>query len=102
MSEGFKDVDECEYSCMSEPVCPYCGFKQGDGVYCEAVEVNIEEIKGIFARLKQIESVHLKEIEWYEKGKKLEISDAIIDEFRFCGMCNRDFILTGEYKRGER
>lgn len=64
------------------------------------MKVNIEELKGILTRLRQIESVELDEIEWYEDEKKLEISELCIREFRFCGMCNRDFISTCEYQRG--
>lgn len=64
------------------------------------MKVNIEEIRGILFRLSQIESVELPEIEWYENDEKLEISESCIREFRFCGMCNRDFISTGEYRLG--
>ena len=63
--------------------------------------VNIEEIKGIDLRIKQINSVDLADIEFMENGKKLDIPKSLINEFKFMGLCNHSFINMGIYLEDE-
>jgi len=62
------------------------------------MRVNIEHVRKIQAERMKINKSHLKDIEWYENGKKIEISPKKIEEFRFIGLNNLDFILSGFYK----
>lgn len=59
--------------------------------------VNIEDIIKNIEFRKEINSVELKDIEFHENGKKIEISEKIVDDFSFIGLNNIDFIATGFY-----
>jgi hypothetical protein len=57
------------------------------------MRVDVEYAKHLRAELKKINAVPLDEIEWYENGKKLEIEKDLIEEWKFTGLNNVDFIL---------
>ena len=61
--------------------------------------IDIEHVLKIQAERFRINSLNLKEIEWYEDGKKVEISPELIEEFKFTGLCNTDFITTESFKK---
>lgn len=63
------------------------------------MKINIEEIHQMLARRREINSVRLEDIEWYENGVKLSIDKQLIDRYRFIGMTNMDFIATDFYKQ---
>jgi len=62
------------------------------------MRVDIEHVLKIQAERFRINTLNLKEIEWYENGKKVEISPELIEEFLFTGLCNTDFIISEYYK----
>lgn len=64
------------------------------------MKVTVEYIRWLQTQRTKINSVPLDEIEFYENGKPLIISSKIIDDFKFVGLVNTDFILTGHYKTG--
>ena len=70
------------------------------------MRVDIEYIKHIQKERARINKVELEDIEFFEGGEKVDISQKIIDDFKFCGLNNTDFILTdyykGDYYRGAK
>lgn len=64
------------------------------------MKVDIEHIKYLKSEFKKINKVPLEKIEFYEKSKLLKIDKSLIEEFKFVGLNNVDFILTEYYKYG--
>jgi hypothetical protein len=62
------------------------------------MRVDIEHVRKIQAERMKINKEDLENIEWYEDGKKLEISPKVIKDFLFTGLNNTDFILSNCYK----
>lgn len=61
------------------------------------MKVNIEHIKYLKSELMKINKVPLEKIEFYEKDKLLKIDKSLIEEFKFVGLTNVDFIMTDFY-----
>lgn len=64
------------------------------------MKVNVEEVKAIYERLDEINSVKLDDIEWYKGGKKIEIDADILRKYKWYGLPNSFFIRDGDYKDG--
>ena len=64
------------------------------------MRVNIEEIAGIMARLNDINMQQLEDVELFEGGKKIDVDNKLIEDFRFTGLSNKDFISSGFYLHG--
>lgn len=56
------------------------------------MQIAVEEVLAIRARLCEIESPDLKDIEWTVNGEIVTPTEKQIDDWRFTGLCNRDFI----------
>lgn len=56
------------------------------------MKINIEEILEAQARRGEINSTDIKEIEWYLDGVKLSIPAETLEEWRFTGLSNTDFV----------
>ena len=65
----------------------------------ECMKIDIEEIKHLQARLHQINDSRLEDIDFYENGVKLDISDKVRKEWSYIGLNNMDFINLQFYKR---
>lgn len=63
--------------------------------------VDIDNLKVIKGYLKQINNTPFEDIVWYENSEKLEFSKEYLDNWKFIGLNNCDFIITGYYK-GEK
>jgi len=61
------------------------------------MKINLEEVRKNLAQQKKWNSVLLSEIEFYERGVKLDIPKELVDEFEFTGLNNIDFISTKFY-----
>lgn len=57
------------------------------------MRVDIERAKAIQKERMEINSVELEELEIYKNGKRVSIDDGVIEEFKFTGLNNMDFIL---------
>lgn len=57
------------------------------------MKVTIEEILEMQKRRSEINSFDIKDIEWYENGVKVEVPNEYLDEWRFTGLSNTDFIF---------
>ena len=66
------------------------------------MKVNIEDIRKNIEFRKEINSVELTDIDFYENGKKIEVSEKVIDDFRFTGLNNIDFIDIEFYLTEEK
>jgi hypothetical protein len=65
------------------------------------MKVKISEILELKRRMIDINMEILEDIEFLDdNGNKLEIDKNIIDEFKFTGLNNMDFISSGFYKEG--
>lgn len=63
--------------------------------------VKISEITAITNRLREINSVNLSDIIFVDdSGNTIEIEKEYIDEFKFIGLNNVDFITSEFYKKG--
>lgn len=60
--------------------------------------VKVEYVKWLKDELRKINDCPLDEITWIENEKLAEIDAETLDEFRFCGLSNVDFITTGAYQ----
>lgn len=65
------------------------------------MQVKISEILQLRNRLREINQPDLREIDFLDDdGNKIEIDKKILEDFRFIGLSNCDFIDTGFYKTG--
>lgn len=62
------------------------------------MKINIEEILELQDRRAKINNALLSEIEFYENGIKIEIDPEVLEEWKFIGLNNTDFIITDAYK----
>ena len=62
------------------------------------MKIAVEYIKWLQEERSKINKVSLDKMEFYENGMKVDIDKTIIDDFKFTGLVNIDFILSGFYK----
>lgn len=56
------------------------------------MRVLVAEVISIMERLEEINNTPLSDIEWIYAGKVLPISEDVIEEWRFMGLSNKDFV----------
>ena len=65
------------------------------------MKIEISEIEKLTERLREINRLNLQDIQWIdENGKISSISPELIDEFKFTGLNNVDFIMSGFFRWG--
>lgn len=57
------------------------------------MRIDVEEVRKLHARMKEINSVPLEEIEWFENGKKIDVDSEIISDWKFMGLTNFYFAV---------
>ncbi len=60
--------------------------------------INVEDIQAAWEVLAKFNRLDLHEVELHQNDQVLDISPEIIDRFKFTGLSNKDFILTGFYE----
>lgn len=60
--------------------------------------VDVEDVLRIDKERRKINRISLEDIEWYENGVKLDISNEVLENFRFTALSNMDFIIFNVYK----
>lgn len=55
--------------------------------------VDVETVMRIYEERRAINSIPLEEVEWYKDGKPMEIRPGAVEDFKFTGLSNTDFIL---------
>ncbi len=63
--------------------------------------IAVEYIKWLQQERANINHIDLEDIEFYENGMKLEIPKEVLDNFKFIGLNNIDFIWSDFYKKKE-
>jgi hypothetical protein len=61
------------------------------------MQIAVEYIRWLVEERAKINRVPLESIEFFENGMKLDISPEVLEEWRFVGLNNIDFITTNEY-----
>ena len=64
------------------------------------MKIAIEYIHWLQSERLKINKIPLDEIEFYENSIKVVIDKAKIEDFKFIGLTNMDFILSNFYKTG--
>ena len=64
------------------------------------MEININEVRNLRKRLREINSLDLEKCKFIENGKEIKVPKEIIKQFKFIGLNNADFIMTNFYKKG--
>jgi len=62
------------------------------------MNVNVEEIYKIKRRLAEINLEQLEDITFYANGCSVQVTQEMIDEWKYLGLNNTDFIMTEFYK----
>jgi len=77
------------------------GSKPLRGTQGVKMKVDIEDIDELNRKRKEFNDIPIEDIEFYEKGVKIDIPKEVIDEWRFIGLINTDFVQDRywEYKR---
>lgn len=55
------------------------------------VRIDVEEIKALQRRRREINDIEIDDIDFYSGGKKVVIPKSSIEEWRFVGLNNIDF-----------
>lgn len=56
------------------------------------MQVHIEKVLDLKRQLREINSVPIKEIIWLKNGSKIEYLQQDLEDFRFTGLNNTDFV----------
>jgi hypothetical protein len=62
------------------------------------MRIDVEYVRWLRAELAAINNTDLFAIEFYEEGSKIVIADQVLNEWKFVGFNNADFIMNGTYK----
>ncbi len=80
-------------------VCISClVYADSKGVKMGKQRVDLEEVERLEARRKEINDIPFEELEVFHKGKKVEYSEEIIEEWKYMGMSH--FCLINFYGDG--
>lgn len=60
--------------------------------------VDINYLRYLNEQRQAINQTPLQDIVWVENGQQIEASDKLIEDFKFTGLSNVDFILSGYYE----
>jgi len=66
------------------------------------MRVDVERIRELRKELRAINKLELKDIEFYEKGEKLEIPPEVLREWEFIGLNNTDFVEVEFWKEADK
>jgi hypothetical protein len=58
----------------------------------EKRRVDVEHIRSLRAQLRAVNNLDLDQIEFYENGKPLKVQPEAIEDWKFTGLNNADFI----------
>ena len=56
------------------------------------MRIDIEHAREVLRQYREINSLAFKDIQWYEKGARLELSDELIEEYKFTGLSPIRFV----------
>jgi hypothetical protein len=59
--------------------------------------INIEDVEKLLEERRKINIIPFENIEWYKNGKKLILNPKILEEYKFMGLNNTDFVRFKVY-----
>lgn len=59
------------------------------------MKVNIEDVLKMQEFRNSINHANIDDIEWYQDGKKVSVDKELLEEWKFIGLNNTDFITMG-------
>lgn len=62
------------------------------------IAVSVEYIRALQEQRANINRLNLRDMEFYENGKKLDIPEKVLSDFELMGLNNIDFIWSDFYK----
>lgn len=62
------------------------------------VNIEIEEVQRIFARLQEIDAIPFSEVNWLKDGKPLVLSPDLLEDFKHTGLTNCAFVELRLYE----
>ena len=62
------------------------------------MKIDVGYVRRLREELDFINKLNLQQIEWYENGQKVEIDPKVLEEFKFVGLSNENFITMEFYK----
>jgi hypothetical protein len=65
------------------------------------VRIDVEKVQRMCAERCEINVLDIRDIEVYENGKLLNISDKVKEDFEFTGLSNVDFISSRYFEKKE-
>jgi hypothetical protein len=65
----------------------------------DKVKVDIEEVRRLTARIKEINQIPFYDIEWVDGDKTLQIPAEVREDWKFCGLSNVTFLECVDYKK---
>lgn len=65
------------------------------------MRVDLETVRLYLSWRRLINQTPLEDIEWYEDGKRVLPRPGVIEDFKYTGLCNVDFIASDWYKETE-
>ena len=73
----------------------------GQPVVSGRFQIRVSEILDIAKRQREINGMELTEIDFLdENGNIIKVDEKIVEDFRFCGLNNTDFITSKFYLKG--
>jgi len=60
----------------------------------DRTRVDMEEVLALKARLGEINGFLLEQIDWHANGKPVNVPPRVLDDFKFTGLSNADFVTT--------
>lgn len=60
--------------------------------------VFVEDLRELYGKIQAINQTPLEDIVWMKNGQLIEASNKLVEDFKFTGLSNVDFILSGYYE----
>lgn len=62
--------------------------------------IDIDEVRQLVKRLKEINEMNLQDCEFVENGVPVDVTQTVRSEFKYNGLLNQDFVTMGLYRKG--
>jgi hypothetical protein len=65
------------------------------------VTIDIDRIKAIYMEIRVFREADLKDIEFFENGEPVKVNPKLIEEWKYTGLSNLEFVMLGVYKQDQ-
>lgn len=66
------------------------------------MKLDIQEVIALNNRIREINLTPIDEIDWHDNGKPVTFPQTVLDEWKYIGLSNTQFIDTGYYKENDQ